>query len=803
MKNLILTTLLLGASLIASASSTIHVYSTEIPWSDATPTQESGKIYSITAAIAAANAGDSIIIHEGIYREQITITKNNLKFANYGNDYVLVTGADLVSGWSAASGMASGIMEANISGLNIETDYSQLFSDGAIQQMGRFPNNTTGKMMEPMDPNSGYGLLKEVSKRSGEGADCFAEFEEAPPVTDLTGGIIRGLVGKNRHYFFGNITNNTRTGNITFKAINNGQWKDEGAISDTYHKFGYSFIYHKNLIDIPGEWFIDGSKLYYMPKTDNVNNERVEIQTREYVLRIDNKDGTSIDGINFSAGLIRIEDADNNSITNSSFRYLSPFFIPNGYGMNESGAKGFYVENCDNNLIENCYLAHNWGNMLTLRDCNNSTINNCVIKDFGWVAIFTAAVYLRGSAETTLTNSTLAEGARFLIRIDGTGNGKLTMTDNDLYDAMKMGEDAGPIEATSTGRIGALNMSGSEIAYNKVRDCYGLPVSAGGYLRQKITAFYMEDVENYTAHHNLVYNFLADNYTGEYENELEKHGEFLYLGPRYNPMYHPVNYYNNTVWDVNQIMGVWNIEINNWKELGLSAPDTTGFMRDGHFANNIIISGPEYKMSYVRQNISATGANKGYVTLSPSPSYYSSNFADYAAKAKPLGYEFNPENNVFFTTSVGNRNFVSTRDADYRLQETSTAKGAGIPIEGITSSDTPDCGAFEGSDRVMYAGSELETPEFKEDKSYNSTALSEVETIDFMVFPNPTDNFLTVALEENRPAKVSLFNLSGKQVVSQVMLKRATIDLSSLSAGIYFVKVKTDNAESVKPVIIK
>ena len=802
MRKLILLILIICASII-SAQNVIHVYSTETPWNDTNPSQESGKIYSITQAISNANAGDSIIIHEGIYREQITITKNNLKFANYQDDYVLVTGADLVSGWSAASGMAGGGLKAYISSLNIQTDYSQLFSNGAMQQMGRYPNNTTGKMMEPMDPNSGYGLLKEVSKNSGVGADCFAEFEEAPPVTDLSGGIIRGLVGKNRHYFFGNITSSTRTGLITFKAINNGQWKEEGAIADSYHKFGYSFIYHKNLIDVAGEWFIDGNTLFYMPKTDNVNNERVEIQTREYVLKINNKDGTSIDGINFSAGLIRIEDADNNSITNSSFRYLSPFFIPSGYGMNESGAKGFYVENCDNNLIENCYLAHNWGNMITLTDCNNSTINNCVIKDFGWVAIFTAAVYLRGSAETTLTNSTLAEGARFLIRIDGTGNGKLTMTDNDLYDAMKMGEDAGPIEATSTGRIGALNMQGSEIAYNKVRDCYGLPVSAGGYLRQKITAFYMEDVENYTAHHNLVYNFLADNYTGEYKDELEKHGEFLYLGPRYNPMYHPVNYYNNTVWDVNQIMGVWNIEIDNWKELGLSAPDTSGCMKDGQFANNIIISGPEYKMSYVRQILSSTGASKGYVTLNPSPSYYASSFTDYAARAKPLGYEFNPENNVFFTTSVGNRNFVSTRNADYRLQETSTAKNAGIPIEGITSSDTPDCGAFEGSDRVMYAGAELETPEFKEDKNYVYSAIKETQIVDFMVYPNPTDNFLTIALDENKPAQLSLFNISGKQVVSQVIIKRATVDISHLAAGMYFVKVKTDNAESVKPVIIK
>lgn len=798
-------TLLLASltiSLSVNAQTSYHVYSTEIPWISESVNQENGKIYSIKQAITNASDGDSIIIHEGIYRERIDVTKNNLKFASYQDDYVLVTGSDLVSGWSAANGMEAGVMQANISGLSIETPYSQLFTDGAMQQMARFPNNTTGKMMEPMDPNSGYGLLDRIWKDQGVGADCYASFKDATlPSVDLDGGVFRAIVGKNRHYAVGNITAKART-SFTFTATNNSQWKEEASIADTYHKFGYGVIFHKNLIDAPGEWFVEGSTLYYMPTGNNVNTERVELQAREYVLTINNKDGTSIHGINFSAGLVRIEDADNSSITDCSFRYLSPFFKPNGYGMNESGAKGFYVENCNNTLIENCYLAHNWGSMITLRDCNSSTIENCVIKDFGWVAIFTAAVYLRESDETTISKCTMAEGARFHIRIDGLG-GKVDMTDCDLYDAMKMGEDAGPVEVTSTGRIGALNLEGSTFAYNKVRDCYGIPVSAGGYLRQKITAFYMEDAENYTAHHNLVYNFMADNYSGEFEDDLEKHGEFLYLGPRYNPMYHPVNYYNNTVWEVNQIMGVWNIEIDNWKELGLEAPDTSGCMKDGHFANNIIVDGPEYKMSYVRQVLTATGGNAGWVSLDPSPSYYSSDFASYATKAEPLGYEFNPENNVFFPNTLGNRYFVDAQNGDFRLQAATPGIGAGIPIEGITSSDTPDCGAFEGSDRVMYAGAELKTPNFKEDNSY-PTAISTLQTIEFKVYPNPTDHQVTVQLDIVSLAELSLFNLSGVCVATRSFLgQQESIDVSQLPEGMYMLKIRTEAGEAVKTLLVE
>ena len=717
MKTLKIAILFLLSASACFAQTSHHVYAKEIPWNAENSVKGNDKIYSITEAIAKADAGDSIIIHEGIYRETINVTKSNLNFKNHANDYVLITGTELIKGWTPANGMKDGIMQADISKCDIQTDFTQVFSNGSIQQMGRFPNNNTGKMMEPMDPNSGYALLDEISKDQGVNADCYALFKDVkPPKADLSGGYFRALVGKNRHYAFGEIKDVSPSGRITFKGLNSGPWKDaDEAVKKTNHKFGWAFLFHKNLIDIPGEWFAEDDKLYYMPQTKNINSERIEMQVRKYVLRINNANNTSLCGLNFTAGLADMKDSNKNSITNCSFRYLSPFFIPDGYGMGDSGSKGFYIENCDNNIFANNYLAHNWGSMITLKNCNNSTMKNCVIKDFGWVAIFTAAVYLNGSDETSISKCSFGEAGRFHLRVDGKG-GKLIMTDNDFYDAMKVGEDAGPIEVTSTGRIGALDLKGSVIAYNKVRDTYGIPVSAGNYLRQKITAFYMEDTENYTAHHNLIYNFMADNYDGEYKEEVEKHGEFLYIGPRYNPMYRPVHYYNNTVWKVNQIMGVWNNEIDNWKELGLTPPDTTGFMRDGHFANNIIVDGPNYKMSYVRKKISKTGGNSGYVTLNPSPSFYATSFKTFAEKAKPLGYEFKPENNVFFSPAMEAQNFVDAEKGDFSLLPTSSAVGAGRVIKGITSSDAPDCGAFEGGDRVMHAGAELKTPDFKEKK---------------------------------------------------------------------------------------
>ena len=80
---------------------TYHVYSAEIPWMMSEVSKEEGKVYSITEALQQGSAGDSIIVHEGIYRETVSIGKDSIVPQNYQNDYVLVSGASVVSGWTS------------------------------------------------------------------------------------------------------------------------------------------------------------------------------------------------------------------------------------------------------------------------------------------------------------------------------------------------------------------------------------------------------------------------------------------------------------------------------------------------------------------------------------------------------------------------------------------------------------------------------------------------------------------------------------------------------------------------------
>lgn len=705
--------LLLSLSLIYSlhAQTTHHVYSKEIPWNTANETNDPSTVYSITDAIESASPGDEIIIHEGIYREKLDLNKSSITLKNNANDYVLVTGAETVSNWSDVNDMTSGVKVADVSGLNFETDYSQLFSNGKRQLMGRHPNNSTGKMMEVLDPNSGYSLLSEPYKDAGTNANGYVTFESGLPDVDLTNGIVRAMTGKMRNYVYGNISSNSGN-SVTFKAINNGVWKNDAAIAKTRHKFSWGYVLHKNLVDTPGEWFIENDMLYYYPHEDEtITDTRIEVQVRAKVLVINHQSDITISGINFVAGTIEMQNSSNCTIAKSSMRYLHPFWTPNGYGMGTSEKTGIYLYKCSNCSFNQVYAGHSWGNMITLKEGGNNSFDHCIVEDFGWVGIFTSSIYVNKSNNTSINHSTFGDAGRFQIRISG-GDAKVDILDSDFYGSMKMGEDAGPIEATSTGAIGALDMKGSVIAYNKVHDVKGIPVSDGGYNKQKITAFYMEDTENYTAHHNLIYNFKSDNYTGPHS--IQRHGEFLYLGPRYNVMTKPVNYYNNTIWNYDYAMSIWNIEIDNWQALGLAPEDSTGKMENGHFANNIYMQDSYYKLSYVRQILSATGGNQGNVKLTLSPSLQTTDFNEYTSYCATKGYQFNPENNVFFDFDDQATHFVDVTQGNFELQTGSSGKNAGRVIDGITNSATPDCGAFEGGDRVLHAGTTYSPPTFME-----------------------------------------------------------------------------------------
>ena len=71
------------------------------------------------------------------------------------------------------------------------------------------------------------------------------------------------------------------------------------------------------------------------------------------------------------------------------------------------------------------------------------------------------------------------------------------------------------------------------------------------------------------------------------------------------------------------------------------------------------------------------------------------------------------------------------------------------------------------------------------------------------IYPNPAENEIYIS-SENRILDVTIYNVNGQQINSQrttVNGQQSTVNVSDLNAGIYFVKIKTDNGETVKKIV--
>lgn len=98
-------------------------------------------------------------------------------------------------------------------------------------------------------------------------------------------------------------------------------------------------------------------------------------------------------------------------------------------------------------------------------------------------------------------------------------------------------------------------------------------------------------------------------------------------------------------------------------------------------------------------------------------------------------------------------------------------------------------------------------PNFKQ--SLNHNPLIAVSTINFELYPNPSNGevFLKIKEEVSTNTHLSIFDATGRIVYQQTfatnsILDRLSLDLNSYKKGFYFVELKTENSSQVKKLLI-
>ncbi|NIJ44627.1 parallel beta-helix repeat protein [Wenyingzhuangia heitensis] len=743
--------------------------------------------------------GDIVVIHAGVYRETVVVNTSGVTIKPFEDDKVTISGANWYGDTSwQADGSRPGVFKMTLNKNEVETDFTQLFVDGVHQQIARFPNNTTAvknyisgsnkEMMNPLDQKSGFAVLLNASKPAGTNATGQVTFSwhdgtpKLPNVTFTNEAIVRGFIGKLRNNIFsysqdgGQVTrasgNNDRM--VTFKSFNEqgNSWGKTDAYSAPE---GFGYIMDLSVLDYEGEWFYKQTEntLYYKPVGGTVTGKNFEVKKRKYALKVE-ANNVTIEKIHVKAATMEVKNAQNLTVSNCSFTYLFPYHYRRTYGVLK---EGIVLGNADNTTFESCYIGHTWGSGIVVEPgSDNTVINNSIIEDIGWMGQFTVSLLNNGN-NTQITNNTFGRASRFHIRTTESVYTKIT--DNDFYEAMAMGEDAGSIMFTSTGKSAQLNMNGTLIAWNRIHDLRGIPAydTTPIYKRQKVVALYLEDVDNYTVHHNIVYNIKGDTYTskrlqsdGVTPEYTESKGDVMYLGPRNRNLTRKMYYYNNTAWNYDNFLTFWQHD--------------GGGVNDLQYKNNILMSG---KPSLVG-SISET-------------SLY--NFSQAIAVA-PLNYNVTTEQIKYVSSAADH--YQDAANGNFRLKSSSTYNSGGVTIANITSETDPTIGAWEGSnnwwkERVFNAGSNLTNASFDSLANPNS-GLSVDDFKDFdkqlEVYPNPFKDQLNIVfgtdVKDATEVLITIVSFNGSVVLSQKMKVAQgienSINTSFLASGIYLLEIK-------------
>jgi predicted extracellular nuclease len=86
-----------------------------------------------------------------------------------------------------------------------------------------------------------------------------------------------------------------------------------------------------------------------------------------------------------------------------------------------------------------------------------------------------------------------------------------------------------------------------------------------------------------------------------------------------------------------------------------------------------------------------------------------------------------------------------------------------------------------------------------------ATSVRNENAIDFSVFPNPSNDFINIQINNNENLKeVKLYDISGKMIYLQTIKDNNSIqkmDISTLSNGVYFVEIISEKAVATKKII--
>lgn len=544
--------------------------------------------------------GDRCIVREGVYREKVVFRKSGkkdlpIRLVNYQNEQVTIAPALVTQKWKR--------WKKNIYRVPCSGKVLQLFIDGKPSMQASYPDIVEGDMnvkswgdMQAFPDKT--VLLKGLSK--------FSHLEGC----HFLGLSNMGLVALNGEVVL-------HKGDLI--TLQNDAFYWDKAFISNYLGVGKGFMTGSlKFLDHEGEWFADGKYLYFWPPNGNPTNCEVTTRTHLNSLILDHQSFIKVKGIQLFGSNLSLKHSKNCVVKDASVQFPTPFFHFNngferfGHESKEAdktikwSGKGVEVSGSRNAII-NCYIAHSWGDGLTISG-NHNTFRNCISYDCNWMAIDCAPLHISGERHS-VSHCTFSRSARSVLVNRKLEKSKIIY--NEIREGGLLCNDLGLTYCYDT------DGKGTEIAYNWLHDNRATFLGVGIYLDNTH--------KNFKVHHNVIWNcFIAMMINEPCENDIIAHNTFFQ------------NKYSMSCWPPRPTGNVNIKTYNNITDTDLKAAwhqDFHGSIKDSnHVTTNIysILQNPTEKDFQLRAN--AYPIDKGI-------NYYNSK--SHEGKAPDLGaYEY-------------------------------------------------------------------------------------------------------------------------------------------------------------------
>jgi len=496
-----------------AAAATWHVS----PGGDDTASGEAGAPFrTIQRAVEAARAGDTVLLHEGIYRETVRPEHDGrpdapITLTAAPGARPIVSALDPITGpwvfdgngrYSAAvpaapalGKVADGVAPA------LSTGMDQIFIDGIVQPEARHPNRSGSDPLDheglALKVDENFRIIAPELARLPDNALAGARFHGHvhPAWTAQSGVVVSSRADEVR------MDPSTLSTPWWPNRARSGGNVDADVTYSPVHSAGSGYFFGtKALLDAEGEWIIErsaaGDTLRLLPPGErHPDTLRIERKVRPWTIDLDGRSHWILRDLQLVGGAVRLR-GEHLVLDRCELRHPTHFLtfaLGYGYdgGLPQGGAILFEGRQ---STVRACVVRASAGSGINLKGEGHLVTRN-QLHDIDYSGTYAAGITVGGNGHVVEFN-TIRDSGRDAIALAGGGHRILF---NDLSRAGRLAMDGGGLY--TYGQNGADRTTGrpTEIAYNWVHES-GQPDDP------KNRGIYIDNYSRgFVVHHNVLW----------------------------------------------------------------------------------------------------------------------------------------------------------------------------------------------------------------------------------------------------------------------------------------------------------